>query len=95
MKPGLKITACDFGPTPTPAPPPPTPPPTPIRALAFASVFTGGAVLQSGEEFAVWGTATKSSSVALSLDGKGLADGVPVENGKWKVTMPTWYDGEL
>lgn len=87
-KPGLKITACDFGPSPTPAPPLPTPPPTPILALAFASVFTGGAVLQSDVEFAIWGTATKATSVELHLDGKRIANNVPVSNGKWKTYLP-------
>ena len=55
--------------------------------FGFASVFHGGAVLQSDVDVAIWGTAEGSSSVTLSLDGNLILT-VLVKNGEWKTHIP-------
>ena len=59
--------------------------------VSFASVFQGGAVLQSGEEVSIWGTASGASAlkmIDLSLDGKHLGSAKPNEfDGGWVIKI--------
>jgi hypothetical protein len=77
-------------PTPPPSPPQPQPPPSPPPTLAFASMFSGGAVLQKEARVAVWGTSSGSagSAVQLLLAGTYVASATVDINGIWLAHLP-------
>ena len=73
-------------PTPAPAPGQPTPAPAP-SALAFATPFTGGAILQREQRVVVWGSSGESS-ITLHLADPDISVEAPVESGVWKAYLP-------
>ena len=80
-----------MGPPPAPSPPqPPGPPPSPPPTLAFASIFSGGAVLQKEARVAVWGTSSGAagSIVQLLLGGTHVASATVDINGTWLAHLP-------
>ena len=82
------------GPTPRPSPPqppgPPPPPPPPPTGVAFASMFSGGAVLQKEARVAVWGTSGSGAgtTVQLSLREIHVASATVAANGTWSAHLP-------
>jgi hypothetical protein len=61
-------------------------------APAFAGIFSDHAVLQRGEPLTVWGTASPSQRVSVSLGGKA-AEATAGANGKWRATLPAMEAG--
>jgi len=60
--------------------------------LSFASLFQGGAVLQRGEEVAVWGT-SDAKSVTLTLDDQIVATAAVDATGTWRAQLPPQSTG--
>jgi hypothetical protein len=61
-------------------------------APAFASIFSDHAVLQRGEPLTVWGTASASQRVLVTLGGK-QAEATAGANGTWRATLPAMEAG--
>lgn len=82
------------GPPPAPSPPQPPGPPPPLppapTGVAFASMFSGGAVLQKEARVAVWGTSSSGagSAVQLSLGVAHVASAIVAANGTWRAHLP-------
>ena len=78
------------GPGPSPPPPGPGPPPPAPTGVAFASMFSGGAVLQKEAWVAVWGTSSSGAGTAvqLSIGGTHVASSTVATNGTWSTRLP-------
>lgn len=65
-------------------------PPSPPTGVAFASVFSGGAVLQKEARVAVWGTSGSGAgtTVQLSLRETHVASATVAANGTWSAHLP-------
>ncbi len=66
-------------------------------APAFARIFTDHAVLQQGGPIAVWGTATPSQAVTVTLNGPSLKDlavsATADARGRWHAALPATAAG--
>lgn len=61
-------------------------------APKFAAIFSDHAVLQRGEAVALWGTATPSHSVTVSLNGQSVS-ATAGSDGRWSTRLPAMAAG--
>ena len=84
--PGVVSTLVNYVPAPPAPPPPPPPPPT---ALRLPKVIDSLMVLQRAPKAAqVWGWASPSARVSVSLDGATVATATSDATGVWKAALP-------
>jgi sialate O-acetylesterase len=62
------------------------------RAPAFAHIFADHAVLQQGAPIPIWGTATPSQALTVSLNGQSVAVTTDAK-GQWRTTLPVMGAG--
>ncbi|ESQ86576.1 hypothetical protein ABAC460_22955 [Asticcacaulis sp. AC460] len=63
-----------------------------LAAPQFAKIFTDHAVIQRDQPVTVWGTATPSQAVTVSLNGQS-ATATADAAGKWRATLPAMTAG--